>query len=219
MKQTRMWVLFAVMGLLAQGAGADVLWDQSDFDMFGAGYFNSVSGDPPLGVTMYGVNDVTVGGEGWHVESISTYYSALDPGWGSAITEGKLHVFPKSGPLPVDSTDDPAASMTVPMTGTFDTDHIVVTASGLDLDLPAGDYWIGITPVAPSGPFGPEIQMSSFTLMGDATASDDPSGSFGGPGWFVFNPDLDATILIEGVVNTPTPAQEMAWGQLKNLYR
>jgi hypothetical protein len=62
----------AVLAILSAPAGAAVLWDQSSLDEFGAGYFNSVSGGPPFGVTMYGVNDVTVTGPGWSVDKVTT---------------------------------------------------------------------------------------------------------------------------------------------------
>jgi hypothetical protein len=201
--------------LLAPLAGAEVLWDQSDFDEFGPGFFNSVSGGPPFGLTVHAVNDVTVGGPGWVVDSITTYYSALDPSWGLAITEGRLHVFPKTGPLPTQN-DDPTASPTVAMSGTDAGGHLRVTASGLNLALMPGEYWIGITPVAPSGPFGPEIHLSALALVGDDTASYDEFAFPGPPAWFNFNPGVDASILIEGTF--PVPVEPGTWGAIKSRF-
>ena len=211
-------IALLVLGL-ASTASADVLWDQSDFDPFGAGFFNSESGEPPFGMTQYCVNDVMVTGDGWMVESISIYFSALDPFWGDGILEGKLHLFPKTGPLPVDGVDDPTASPVVAMSGVFVDDHIVVTASGLSLEVLPGEYWIGITPVAPSGGFGPEIHLSSMTLMGDASASYDPFAFPGPPAWFQLNPGVDAAIFIEGTPIQPTPTTETSWGQVKALFQ
>ena len=208
----------AVLAILTAPAGATVLWDQSDYDEFGAGYFNSVSGGPPFGITMYGVCDVTVTGTGWNVDTITQWYSFLDASWGTAITQGHLHVFPKTGPLPIDGTDDPAISVLVPMTGAMDGPTWAVSATGLSLNLAPGSYWIGLTPIAPSGPFGPEIHMSSLTHLGDDTASFDPFGSFGPPSsWFVMNPGVDASIRVEG--SAPTPVDGTSWAQLKALYR
>jgi hypothetical protein len=204
------------LAALAQTAGAEVLWDQSDFDPMGAGFFNSESGSPPFGLTMFSVCDITVDSE-WTVDSITQYYSALDPAWGDAIFEGYLHVFAKTGPLPVDDVDDPTTSPLVSMTGVFDTDHIVVMASGLDLTLAAGEYWIGITPIAPGGVMGPELHLASATLIGDATASYDPYSSPNPPAWMNFTPDTDAALTIEGDLVVAT--DEMTWGGVKSLYR
>jgi len=203
----------------AQPARAEVLWDQTGFDPWGAGFFNSESGSPPFGMTQFAVNDVTVDGAGWNIESITTYYSALDPSWGSAIMEGYLHIFDKVGPLPIDGVDDPAASPMIPMSGTFNNDHIVVTATGLNVDLVPGDYWIGITPVAPSGVMGPEIHLSAFTLIGDATAGYDLYAFPGPPAWFNPMPDLDATLLIEGTAGSATAVETATWGDIKTLFQ
>ena len=84
------------------------------------------------------------------------------------------------------------------MSATLQGDHFVVTASGLRLYVAPGEYWIGITPRAPSGFFGPEPHLATMTLVGDATASLDPYAFPGPPGWFNFNPGVDAVISVEG---------------------
>ena len=197
---------------------ADVLWDQSNYDVFGAGFFNSVSGSPPFGLTVYTVSDITVDGSGWHVESISTYFTNIDATWGDVVSQGYLNVYPKIGSLPIDGTDVPAAHPTVAMTATDLGNGVYqVTASGLNLDIAPGDYWIGITPIAPSGFFGPEIQFSTSTFLGAEAASWDAFADPGPPAWFNFQPGVDPALLIEGT--RPTPVDGSSWGQLKALYR
>jgi hypothetical protein len=212
-KLVALCVVGAVVAL-ASGASADVLWDQSDYDVWGMGFFNSESGGPPFGMTWHGANDVTVDG-GWNVESITSYYSAMDLAWGEAIAQGYLHVFPKTGPLPI---EDPTLSVLVPMSGVLVGDHFAVTAPGLGLYLAPGDYWLGITPIAPSGPFGPEVQLSSMTFLGNETVSYDAFAFPGPPAWFVFNPGLDAAMLVEGTI-AGTPVEETTWGNVKAMYR
>lgn len=214
MKTKLLLVSVFAIAVLAQVASSDTLWDQSDYDVAGMGFFNSESGSPPFGSTNHTVNDVTVEC-GWLVESITIYFSAVDPGWGGAITQGYLHVYPKTGALPV---EDPTASPLVPMSAVLDADHFVLTASGLDLDLPPGDYWIGITPIAPGGIMGPEICLSCFGYFGDPSASYDVYG-MPMPMWMHMNPGLDAAILIEGTVNGPSAAEAKTWGQIKALYQ
>jgi len=207
-----------LLALLVRPVAADVLWNQSDYDAFGAGFFNSVSGGPPFGLTVYTVGDVTVGGTGWHVEKITTYYSRIDPNWGIGITQGFLHVFPKTGALPVDGTDDPAASTPVTLTTALFDDRFEIYASGLSLDLAPGEYWIGITPIAPAGFFGPEIHMSSQTFLGAPSPSYDAYADPGPPAWYDMNPGVDAAILIEGTLH-PVAVSPTSWSEIKALYR
>ena len=219
MSRKVMTALFAGL-LLASTASADVLWDRSSFDAFGAGFFNVDAGGPPFGITMYTVHHVVVGGGGWTIDSITLYYSALDPAWGTGIANGTLHVFDKTGPLPIDGTDDPTASPIVAMSGTLDADHWVVTASGLDLALAPGEYWIGITPIAGAGPFGPEIHLASLDPpSGDDSASYDPFAFPGPPAWLNFNPGYEASILIEGTEEGPVSVEASSFGGVKALYR
>ena len=203
-----------LIAALASFAGAEVLWDQSDYDAFGMGFFNSESGAPPFGLTQYCVNDVTVNGT-WNITTISIYFGALDQGWGDGITTGLLHVFPKTDVLPAD-LDDPTASLVVPMSGSFVDDAIVVVASDLELSLEPGEYWIGITPVAPSGMWGPEANLPSMTLIGDASASYDPYG-MPEPMWMNFVPGADASILIEGEMAVATESSSLTG--IKELFR
>ncbi len=209
-------LVLVTLFLLAQSAGAVVLWDQSDFDPWGMGFYNSESGSPPMGMTWHTVNHVTVD-DVWLVDSISTYYSAIDPNWGGAITEGYLHVFEKTGVLPDDVENDPTLSALVPMTAVLNVDHFVLTASALNLNLNPGEYWIGLTPIAPAGMMGPEIHLSSGTLIGDASASYDVWAMPGPPAWFNFNPGLDAALLLDGTIVSAT--SETTWGAVKSLYR
>lgn len=210
-------VLLVIM--FAQVATADTLWDQSDFDPWGAGFPHSVSGGPPYGSTIYGVSDVTVDC-GWLVETITTYYSAMDFAWGEAIFEGNLHVREKTGPLPINGTDDPAVSPVVPVTAVLNGDCWVVSATGLTLDLSPGVCWIGITPSAPAGMWGPELHLISFTQIGDATASYDLYGTYlPAMEWVNLHESMDAAIKIESVVNGPSATERTTWGGIKSLYR
>ena len=57
-----------------------------------------------------------------------------------------------------------------------------------------------------------------MTLIGDATASYDAFAFPPPPSWFVFNPDVDASLLIEGTLQEPTATEETTWGSIKSLY-
>ncbi len=218
----RLTTLTMALGLVvfvAQIASAEVLFEQTGFDPWGAGFFNSESGSPPFGITQHAVNDVTVDGTGWNIDTITTFYSALDQAWGYGITEGYVHVFAKTGALPIDGVDDPTASPLVPMSGVLNVDHWVVTATGLNLNLAPGDYWIMTTPIAPGGIMGPEIHLASDTLIGDATASYDPFAFPGPPAWYNLSPGVDAAMVIEGTGSSSTAVEAGTWGQVKSLYQ
>ncbi len=213
----RKLVLVALMCTAASAtATADVLWDRSAYDLAVPGYFNVDAGSPPFGLTWHTVNHVTVGPESWLVDTITTYYSALDPAWGAGITTGFLHVFPKSGALP---SADPTLSPAIVLSATLEVDHWRIVATGLNMHLDAGEYWIGITPVAGAGPFGPEIHLTSASpKTGDDSASYDVFAP-PPPAWFVFNPGVEASILIEGTLGGPVSVESETWAGVKQLYR
>lgn len=181
-------------------ASADVLWDQSQLNWAADGFFNSISGAPPFGTTAYAMNDITVPAGGWTVDSVTVYFSRILSNWDSEITEGRLYVQPKTGGAP---TVLPGGGL-IPMSAVslFDAavqqSYYEVTASGLNLNLAPGDYWIGITPVAPGGPFGPETGITSASSIGDVTTV--YYAGFGG-GFIAHSGD--AAMKITGV---PAPA-------------
>lgn len=195
--------------LAAGAANAAVLWDQSAIDTSptGQGLFNTIS--PGFnGSVVFGVSDVTVPAGGWTIQSVSTYYTSFNfPGGTSAV----LNIFSKSGGVPI-AVNDPRASptgngTTVPVTAT---DLVVdfqgvreYTASGLNIVLAPGDYWIGLTPVQPGGPFGADFQWSTTSHSGSNQAA--WSLDFGFPeGWFDYGTlsgvaQHDGAILIQGI--------------------
>ena len=77
------------------------------------------------------------------IDSITTYYDAIVDWTTLNNPTAVLNIFM----APLSSADDPTMGMSVPITidgnGFFHT----ITASDLDLVLPAGDYWIGLTPI------------------------------------------------------------------------
>lgn len=199
-------------GIAASSQATVCLWDQSDLNTgpTGVGFVNSVS--PGFnGVVGYGMSDVTVPAGGWTINSVATYFSALswfDP---SSVPTAVLNIFPKTGALPA-AGDDPrgtASGVIVPVTLTqivVDFQGVnVVEAAGLNISLAAGDYWVGLTPIGPAGPFGPDYQWTTNTLVGQGQAV-----RFFSPdsGWLdessVYQvPTADGAIKICGI---PTPS-------------
>ena len=212
MKRLKLTLAAVLVLAMASAASAQVLWDQSDFDAFGPGFFNSESGSPPFGITSHTVNHITVPGP-WHMTRISVFFSATDPGFGAGIFQGYLHVWPKTGSVP---TEDPMTSPVVLMTATSQVgpngEYFEVSTVDLDMNIGAGEYWIGITPIAAAGPFGPEIHMAAISQYGDASTSYDVFG-FPAPMWMNMVAGVDASILIEG--SGPVPNESGSVGGLK----
>jgi hypothetical protein len=207
----RSLIALALIAMLTTSAGAAVLHDQSSYGDWGAGFLNGVAGGP-MGGTSYSVNDITVGGTGWSIESISIIVNALG-GYETNVTTAYVNIFPKTGPLP---TDIPNNDLAVPVTvTTVAGNDFMVTASGLAIELEPGEYWVGLTPATADLYDG--IHIPSDTYFGDATPSYDPNG-FPAPMWANWVPDTDATILLEGddqVVAT----ESVSMGSVKALFR
>jgi hypothetical protein len=196
--------------ILATSASAVVLLDQSGYDASIPGFLNAVAGGPPFGGTSYSVNDVTVGGTGWVITDISTYYNAT--GFFESVSDGYLYISPKTGDLP---TEDPTNDILVPLTVTYISDsNYQVTASGLNIELSPGEYWIGVTPIA--GSLYDGIHLSATTLIGAATPSFDP---YGMPAmWTNWNPGVDAAMLINGLDDV-VATDDVTLDTVKSLYR
>ena len=209
MKMRSTLVAMAGLAAAASLANAAVLWDQSALDTSptGQGLFHTIS--PGFnGSVVFGVSDVTVPAGGWMIQSFLTYYTSFNF---SAGTSAVLNVFPKTGSVPI-AVNDPRASPTgngtsVPVTATdFVVDFQGVreyTASGLNIVLAPGDYWIGLTPVQPSGPFGADFQWSTTAHSGNNQAAWSLDFGFR-EGWFDYGTlsglaQHDGAIKIQGI--------------------
>jgi len=198
---------FAMTGAaMAQG----VIWDQAEgYESWSMGYFNVIAGGGPMGMTMYTVNDVVVPVEGWTIDSIKIYYDGFNPGWAGALTSGLVYLEAKTGGMP---TGDPSTGTAVSVTCVLlENGFLEVSATGLDMALTEGEYWIGLTPNTPNAD---NIHVS-VAAVGDDSPTYDPFGFPGG--WSVWNTGLDGAMLIEGIGPVSTEAASL--GSVKALYR
>ncbi len=95
----------------------------------------------------YMVADVNIPDPGFTLTSVVAPMT-MNGAW-AGVTTARLHLFPKVGSLPDNITDDPGASMVV--TVSYDPQTGVLSTVGLNLDVAAGDYWIGLTAQADFG--------------------------------------------------------------------
>lgn len=184
-----------------------VLWDQSGYSTSSGAVVDQQFPDLP-DFSTYMVSDVSVTGGQWSVSAV-TVYLTKSRDW-SSVNQGVLNVFPKTGPLPSDLTDNPGSGdvVSVSVTSTLAADAWAVRADGLALLLPPGEYWIGLTPIADFSTFLQEFHWPAAAL-GDPTVLRNPGGGFGiGNNWQQASVFLggygDAAILVEGDV-VPEP--------------
>ncbi len=149
-------MMLAVVGVAAGAAQADVLWDQSAIDLNAPLSFANAVRTAGFGQReAYGMSDIHVGAGGWTIQSISVYMSTFAF---STPTTATLNVFAKTSSLPTAANNPRSTALggsgtTVAVSvlqfeingnsGQFANE---VIASGLNLNLAEGDYWIGLTP-------------------------------------------------------------------------
>jgi len=203
----RFFAATAMAALLAAPSFAtDILWDQP-VDPAQTALVDQAFGDFP-DFSTYMVNDVTFGSD-VVIESVTTFFTNTALTWpqggsGSAT----FNVFSD----PVTGADDPTLGTTVTVDFMVGADGLEVTASGLNLALSAGTYWIGLTPILDFGVFGQEFHQGS-ALVGANSLARNPGGGFGvGTDWVEAGPafsgaDFDGAIRITGKTSAiPEPA-------------
>jgi hypothetical protein len=195
---------------LASAAGAEVLWDQSNWNtnLEGSVNLSSAACSQISGNTkVHTANDV-------HFDNpvrITTVRIYEKFGNVQTATEALLWIAPKTGPLPTASSDQlegpPATVVTivsvVEVNGS--TQIARVSATGLDIELPAGDYWVSLTPRHNLGIFPYSVHLvTSGPIVGDPTAA--IVACTVNSNWvYPLAPNLyDYAIKIEGEVHRPT---------------
>lgn len=164
-------------------------------------------GDYPT-YSCYVVDDVTFG-TGVNIDGITTWMT-LTPAWIGTVTQARLNIFSKTGALPL-GADDPTAGQVVNINVSSNGTRLVVEASGLNIDLAAGSYWIGLTPIADFLAVGQSFSAGGANNNGDPAAMRNPGGSFNfpfGTDWGVAGLSntsgyVDAAMEISGTIPSP----------------
>jgi len=219
---TKRLYTLAALAVATTPAFATDLWNQQ------VGLANGFNGFvdeqfTDTGFTQYSTyqsSDVVVGTGGWNVTSISEEF--LDNGATSGITTALLNVFPNTGAnsLPAvqnDPTTGTQVAVQITSLGAIGANAAqayLLTASGLNLQLAAGEYWIGLTGI---GAFGSGEIQEGFTTTNSAGANFgsafiNPQGGFAaGTSWQpltnITGDSVDySAIDIQGSFATPEPA-------------
>jgi hypothetical protein len=204
----------ALLLSLASAAGADVLWDQSNlmpppYDGAldeSANSCSQISGNTKIHIASDVHFDYPV-----HITTIRIYET---PGNVQAATLAYLWIAPKTGPIPTVSSDQlepgppaiqvPITPVTVGPNGPAQ--FVRVSATGLDIELPAGDYWVSLTPRHNLG-----ILPYTFHIIASGPVIGDPAPSIVActvnSDWVYSHPSHpDYAMKIEGEVHRPTAA-------------
>ena len=194
---------------LASAAGAEVLWDQSS--LMAAPYdgaldesansCNQISGNTKVHIASDVHFDTPV-----HITTVRIYET---PGNVQAATAAFLWIQPKNSVLPTTSSDSlELASLQVPITavteGVGQAQFVRVSATGLDIELPAGDYWVSLTPRHNLGLF-----PYTFHIIAAGPVIGDPAPSIVActvnSSWVYSHPaHPDYAMKIEGEFHGPT---------------
>jgi hypothetical protein len=206
-------LIIAALTLLVTSANADILWDQSAIDP--VNYFmNSHSAGVWGTVIVYAASDIHVPVEA-NITSITTYYSNTGQ-WMAGSYPAVVDIYMKTGATPVTGTDDPLVTGIATTADLVDVGNGVfeLRATGLNLPMIPGDYWIVLTPEIPDGPSFREFQFHSTDAWGDNSCSIE----FGGwmpPSWA--SNGMEGALTIEADLTVAT--EEASWGQFKAIYR
>ena len=188
----------------------NLLWDQQPVpDPDTAAIHQEFPGDSDASV--YVANDVTFT-TNVTIDTITVYYTDQQNGvWPNSISEGVLNIFDFDSGL-----GDPTLGMVVPVTITDAGSMLHIAAEGLDIDLDAGSYWIGLTPIGAFNDVGQEFHMST-ALVDNLSHYRNPGGFFGFPAgtdWGMGDELLpgffDAAITVQGVERLP---DGLLWNQ------
>jgi len=208
--------------LAATAAGATVLWDQSNWSTTNEGSLNLASSSCSQisgNTKVHTACDV-------HFDSpvtITTIRIYEERGNVEAATTAYLWITPKTGSLPTESSSliETAANI-VPITISYETKGavtgVIVSASGLSRSLPAGDYWVSLTPRHSLGTFPYTVHyITTGPIVGDPTCA--IVACTVNSNWT--NPlapnTYDYAIKIEG--DQPVPAESQTWGGIRAMYR
>jgi len=212
----------ALLVSLASTASAQVtLWDQSNWNTTGEGSLNhnatscsQISGNTKL----HTANDVHFD-QPVHITSVTIYET---PGNVEAATQAYLWIAPKTGAMPTESIANIATvANSKPITiGTVTNGAASarsVTVSGLNINLPAGDYWISLTPRHNRGIFPYTVHLvTSGPVIGDPTPS--LLGCVAPGTWSLVLPTpYDYAMKVLG--DYPVATVASSWAKVKSYYR
>ena len=214
--------LTAVLALslsFATAASAAVLWDQSALNAtldgtvdLSSNSCSAINGNTKAHIASDVHFDTPV-----TITAVRIYET---PGNVQTATQAYLWIAPKTGPIPTTiSSDVNNAANIVPITISAAVGGVVtVSATGLTRNLPAGDYWVSLTPRHSLG-----LYPYTWHIYAAAPVIGDPSAAIVActvnSTWsYPLDPNRpDYSIKIEG--DRPVETLKSSWARVKSIYR
>ena len=213
-------VTAALLVSLASTASAQiVLWDQSNWGIDGSLNLSSTSCSQISGNTkLHTASDVHFDAP-VHITSVIIYETE---GNVAAATQAYLWIAPKTSSIPTNSSSEVNnAANIVPITIGSETINgnftRIVTAGNLNINLPAGDYWVSLTPRHSRGIFPYTVhRIAAGPIVGDPSRSIE--ACVVNSNWVQVLPyPTDYAFKIMG--DFPVSTQNSTWGRVKSIYR
>jgi len=191
-----------VCSVPAVTARADVLWDQTG--CAGPGFHGPdqiLLDAPDLDSGL--MDDFEVPEGGWHIERVTVEFTAGPELWSLCLSAARLRICQRTNCV---VPGDPVVEMdveevTLSASYCCDSPGWSVEAEGLSIDLPAGDYWIGLTPIVEFVACGQAFHCL-VPASGCSARWRNPGGGLGyGTGWQcvpVWGCGYDMAFAIEG---------------------
>lgn len=216
-------ILTAALALslsFATAAGAAVLWDQSALNATLDGTVDLVSNSCSQ---ISGNTKVHIASD-VHFDNpvvISAVRIYETPGNVQAATQAYLWIAPKTSSIPTNSSSEiEVAANLVPITVSAVVGGVVtVSAQGLSRNLPAGDYWVSLTPRHSLG-----IYPYTWHIYAAGAVVGNPSAAIVActvnSTWsYPLDPTArpDYSIRIEG--DQAVPTLKASWARVKSIYR
>ena len=203
----------------ATAASAAVLWDQSALNatLDGTIDLSSTSCSQISGNTKIHLASDVHFNTPVTITAVRIYET---PGNVQAATQAYLWIAPKTGSIPTTiSSDINNAANIVPITVSAAVGGVVtVSATGLSRSLPAGDYWVSLTPRHSLGLFPYTWHIyAAGPAVGDPTAAI-VACTVNSTWAYPLDPNRpDYSIKIEGDI--PVPTLKSSWSRVKSIYR
>jgi len=150
-----------------------VLWDQEPDPSGIAIVHQDFLDAPPFSVFVVTDVDFPAAVE---IGTVSVFFSNTQSSWPGNVTMATLNIFTAPGGL-----GDPTSGIVVPIDVTDVGGFLEIQASGLNIPLAAGQYFIGLSPMADSQMVGQEFHLPADSFDGIASMYRNPSGAFGLP--------------------------------------
>jgi len=193
-----------------------ILWDQPAADGPAAGLADAVAGCGSGTETVHQASDIRLDCPAT-ITRITTCYAATASASFAAVAEAWLWIAPQDSRSPAIPAGAPRRDGRLVRVFTRRRgDRFDLVADALDIPLPAGRYWISLTPVVPVGTAVPARHLFARDRFGEPPLAWCPCAE-ALPAWRPAGAERDLALLIEGKATPPAAAgvDDAPWRNLR----